>query len=232
MTNDSLCTKICLLTDGRSINKEHAMVRTVKKADVRRQEILEAAQRLFQSKGFEETSMQDVMQDLGIAKGTIYHYFKSKDVLLEAVVEAIVDEDIQQKWELIKQTPGTALQRFQVLLARGSLADQNKDILHHLHKVGNTGMHIRLLAATLTKEAEIYAELIQQGCEEGIFQTDAPLECAEFILSAVQLLTDVGVYPWTQEQLLRRVIAFPALIEAQLKAPAGVFQFLSQALSS
>jgi AcrR family transcriptional regulator len=204
------------------------MVRTVKKAEVRKLEIVETAKNLFQSKGFNETSMQDVMGQLGIAKGTIYHYFKSKEELLEAVVEHIVNEEIKQKRILMNETSGTALERFRTLVERGSAAEHNEEILEHLHKTGNMGMHIRLLAATLTKEAELYAELIQRGCEEGVFQTDTPLECAEFILSAVQFLTDMGVYPWTQEQLLRRAMAFPRLIEAQLKAPPGSFQFLFQ----
>jgi len=204
------------------------MVRIVKKAEVRRLEIVEMAKSLFQTKGFDETSMQDVIEQLGIAKGTIYHYFKSKEELLEAVVEYIVEEEIKQKRTLMSEISGTALERFRVLVERGSTADHNEEILGHLHKAGNMGMHIRLLAATLTKEAGLYAELIQQGCAEGIFQTDAPLECAEFILSAVQFLTDMGVYPWTQEQLFRRVMAFPRLIEAQLKAPPGSFQFLFQ----
>jgi len=78
----------------------------------------------------------------------------------------------------------------------------------------------------LTKQAPFYGELIRQGCQEGIFQTDAPLECAEFILSAIQFLTDSGIYPWTQEDLARRVRAFPGLIEVQLKAVPGSFQFM------
>ena len=88
-------------------------------------------------------------------------------------------------------------------------------------------MHIRLLAATLVKQAPLYGKLIQQGCDEGIFQTDSPLTCAEFILSAVQFLTDLGIYPWTQEDLIRRAQAFPKLIEQQLKAPTGSFQFMT-----
>ncbi len=71
-------------------------------------------------------------------------------------------------------------------------------------------------------------ELIWQGCEEGIFQTDTPLECAEFILAAVQFLTDSGIYNWTQEDLMRRTRAFPKLIEQQLKAPSGAFQFMTK----
>lgn len=208
------------------------MVRTVKKAEERKQEIVEAAKRLFNSKGYDATSMQDVMEDVGIAKGTIYHYFKSKDELLQAVVEFIVDAEIEKKKALLLETHGTALERFKVLIAAGSAADREQEVLQELHNANNTGMHIRLLAATLVKEAELYAGLIQQGCDEGIFHTDSPLECAEFILTAVQFLTDVGVYPWTPDQLLRRGMAFPALIEAQLQAPPGSFQFLFQMPSS
>ena len=82
----------------------------------------------------------------------------------------------------------------------------------------------------LIKQAPLYAKLIRQGCEEGLFQTEAPLECAEFILSGIQFLTDRGIYPWTQEDLMRRIRAFPKLIEQQLKAPAGSFQFLVEAI--
>lgn len=54
------------------------MVRTVKDPETRRQEIVATASQLFQSKSYKHTSMNDVMDALGIAKGTIYHYFKSK----------------------------------------------------------------------------------------------------------------------------------------------------------
>jgi hypothetical protein len=113
-----------------------------------------------------------------------------------------------------------------MLIRAGNTAADNNEILEHLHQPGNTGMHIHLLAATLVKQAQLYGELIRQGCEEGIFRTDTPLECAEFILSAIQFLTDTGVYPWTQEELIRRARAFPGLIEAQLKAAPGSFEFM------
>lgn len=202
------------------------MVRIVKKAAQRKAELVQAARRLFQTKGYDQTTMQDVMDDLGIAKGTIYHYFKSKEDLLEAVTEYIVDENIQRMQTILDQAEGNALQKMRMLIEAGSIAADNSEILEHLHQPGNTGMHIHLLAATLEKQAQLYAQLFRQGCAEGIFQTDTPLECAEFILSAVQFLTDTGVYPWTQETLFRRASAFPALIEAQLKAAPGSFNFL------
>ena len=202
------------------------MVRIVKKAEERRSEILKTARHLFQTKEYDKTTMQDVMDHLGIAKGTIYHYFKSKEELLEAVIENIVDENIGQMQLAIRDMKGNALGKIRILIGAGSIAENNNKVLDHLHQPGNTGMHTRLLAVALIKQAPLYGELIRQGCEEGIFQTDTPLECAEFILSAIQFLTDPGIYPWTQDDLIRRARAFPCLIEAQLKAAPGSFQFM------
>ena len=78
----------------------------------------------------------------------------------------------------------------------------------------------------------MYGKLIQQGCDEGFFHTDTPLECVEFILSGLQFLTDVGMHPWTQEDLNRRFLAFPRMIERLLQAPLGSFQFVLDQMSS
>lgn len=201
------------------------MTRIVKKSFIRKAEIVQAARELIQTKEYEKMTLQDVMDRLGIAKGTIYHYFKSKEELLEAVVENIVNEHFEKMQTLIQETKGTALEKMQILLEKSNEVSA-PPVLQQLHKKGNEAMHIRLLAATLIKQAPLYEKLIQQGCEEGIFQTDNPLECAEFILSAVQFLTDIGIYAWTKEDLARRIQAFPKLIEQQLKAPSGSFHFL------
>jgi AcrR family transcriptional regulator len=202
------------------------MARIVKKAEVRRAEIIQAARGLFQTKGYEKVTMQEVMERLGIAKGTIYHYFQSKEEVLEAVVESIVEEQITRMQQVVNEAEGSALDKLRLLIQAGRAAEGGEEILKSLHHSGNVGMHTRLLAVALIGQAPLYAELIRQGCEEGLFQTDHPLECAEYLLSALQFLTDTGVYPWTQDQLIRRAMAFPRLIEAQLKAPQGSFQFL------
>jgi AcrR family transcriptional regulator len=206
------------------------MPRIVKKPFERKAEIIKATRHLIQIKEYEKMTLQDIMDQLGIAKGTIYHYFKSKEELLEAVVENIVNEHLEKMQSLIKEKKGTALQKMKMLLEK-SHGFAAPFVLQQLHKKGNEAMHIRLLATALIKQAPIYATLIQQGCKEGVFQTDTPLECSEFILSAVQFLTDVGIYPWTKEDLTRRIDAFPRLIEQQLRAPKGSFRFLSTLVS-
>jgi AcrR family transcriptional regulator len=204
------------------------MPRIVKKPDERRAEIIQAAGQLFLSQSYSHTSMQDVMNKVKIAKGTIYHYFKSKEELLEAVVQDIVDSSMEEMTDLVEKSKGTALEKMKLLIRKGNLAKENQELLSDLHSGGNEGVHIRLLAVALVKQSRIYEQVIRQGCEEGTFQTENPLEAAEFILSGFQFLTDLGIYPWSQEDLKRRVKAFPKLIEKQLNAPPGSFRFLSK----
>ncbi|MBA3238229.1 MAG: TetR/AcrR family transcriptional regulator [Parachlamydiaceae bacterium] len=201
------------------------MKRIVKKPTERRAEIIKTARDLFLAKDYDKTTMQDFMNHLGIAKGTIYHYFKSKEELLEAVIEDIVNQHFEKVQILIQETKGNALEKIQALVTEGSKVPATS-VLGQLHERGNEAMHTRLLVATLMKQAPLYAKLIQQGCEEGLFQTHAPLECAEFILSGIQFLTDLGISPWTQEDLSRRTKAFPKLIERLLQAPTDSFKFI------
>lgn len=201
------------------------MVRTVKKPEKRKREIVETACQLYLSKGYDKTTMRDVMEQLQIAKGTIYHYFKSKDQLLDAVVTQIVEDDHTKMRQLVDSAEGSALEMME-FLALHSANNQDQQTLDSLHLPNNANLHIRLLGKLVTTQALIYGEFIEQGCREGIFETDHPIECAEFILSSISFLTDIGIYPWSEEQLMRRILAIPDMTEALLKAPKGSFQFL------
>ncbi|NGX59604.1 MAG: HTH-type transcriptional repressor KstR2 [Chlamydiae bacterium] len=202
------------------------MVRTVKKPKQRRHEIVKASRELFLKQGYENTTMQDVMTKLQIAKGTTYHYFKSKEALLEAVVEDMVTEYMAIVEKALNECEGDALDKMRVLVTAGRVAPSQPDTVEDLHRPGNVGLHVRLLAVTLSRLAPLYARVISQGCEEGLFRTEHPLECAEMILAGIQFITDVGCYPWNPQDLKRRSRAIPRLFENQLQAPKNAFNFL------
>jgi AcrR family transcriptional regulator len=205
------------------------MARIVKKAEERKKEIIQAARDFFREKGQEHVTMQELMDRLKIAKGTIYHHFPSKDDLLEAIVEDLVDEELRRKEALLEKARAgnlKALEKMRLLLTGDNLAKENERILDNLHRAENSEMHAKQLGRYLIKLAPLFAEVVAEGCAEGVFNTERPLECAEFILAGAQFLTDVGFYPWSQEQIVRRMKAFPFLIEAQLGAPSGSFGFL------
>lgn len=205
------------------------MGRVVKKASERRNEIIKAAREHFQTQDFKKITMQDLMQKLNIAKGTIYHHFASKGDILEAVVEDMVDEELIRKQTLLKEHQDLKpLEKLIRLITESSMAHDNEKLLENLHHPDNSAIHTRQLARFLLKLAPLYASVISEGCEEGVFRTKHPLECAEFLIAGVQFLTDIGFYPWDEEQLHRRMEAFPFLVETLLGAPAGSFNFLKQ----
>ena len=207
------------------------MARIVKNAEDRREEIIKAARELFETKDYDKSTMQDIMVKLNIAKGTIYHYFQSKQALLEAVVENIVDEELEEKRKLLSSSRVKdlkAIEKIKVLVTENKTDEENEQILKNLHHPENAEMHTKQLGRYITKLAPIWAELFSQGCREGVFKIDYPLETAEFILAGVQFLTDTGFYPWSESQIARRMKAFTFLIETQLGAPAGSFAFLNE----
>lgn len=201
-------------------------MRIVKKPEDRRREIVSVSKQLFLEKDYENTSIQEVIERLNIAKGTVYHYFKSKTELLDAVVQDCVDEYLVEVKKTWRGGTGSAIEKMHTLIAASKASEQLVLSIEALHKPGNIGMHTRLLAMTVLKLAPLYAEVIEQGCQEGIFQTDHPLECAEFLLASIQFLIDPGFYPWNSQDLVRRIAAIPSLIESQLRAPKGSFNFL------
>lgn len=72
------------------------MTRVVKDPEERKAELLDAAEALFIEKGFEQTLVSDIVKKLGVAQGTFYYYFKSKDEMLIAILE--------RKWDLFLKT--------------------------------------------------------------------------------------------------------------------------------
>jgi AcrR family transcriptional regulator len=201
------------------------MARIVKKPAERKLEIIKAAAYLFRNNQYDKTSMQDIMDYVGITKGAIYHYFESKEELLEAVIEDIVKTNVAQTEKIIQKSKGNAIEKIRFVSDASNIAHDNQNILNYLHR-SNDIMHIRVLIATLINLIPLNEKLIIQGCDEGIFQTDNPLECAEFILFAVQFLTDIGIHSWKQEEINRRARAFPRLIEKMLSSPSGSFNFI------
>lgn len=204
------------------------MVRTVKDPETRKAEIILSARRLFQTRDYEKTTMQDVMNELGIAKGTIYYYFKSKEDLLDAVIDQMADEAYEKMEHVVKHGKGNALELIQQLIAAGNISDENPDLLDHLHNPSNSGMHATMLAISIKRMAPLYAQVMYRGCDEGLFKVENPLETAEFLLTAVQFLTDTGIYQWTEDDLIRRAAALPGILETLVQAKPGSFQFLFQ----
>ena len=188
---------IALLTGGRSIDsgrREEKMVRIVKEPEVRRNEILDAAERLMVAKGYEQMAIRDIVDELQIAKGTVYHYFDSKQALLMALVERI-GEKVEQLILPIVSDPTLSAQdkmvRFFAVLDQHKRA--HKDLVLAFLRVWyadeNAIFRHKLYMARTKRISPWLSQIIQEGVAEGVFTTPYPGQAARMILS---LLEDLG----------------------------------------
>ena len=75
----------------------------MKEAEERKKEILDIAEQLFIEKGFDNTSTNDILREIGIARGTLYYYFKSKEEILDAVIDRITNQLVEKSKEIFDQ---------------------------------------------------------------------------------------------------------------------------------
>ncbi|MBN1538594.1 MAG: TetR/AcrR family transcriptional regulator [Candidatus Thermoplasmatota archaeon] len=165
------------------------MSRTVKDHDVRKKEIVETAERLFLKYGYEETPIKLIIDDIGIAKGTFYHYFSSKDDLLNILVDKLIDEVTNTIRQISEDTEGGPIQRmFSVSHYFRTLAIGKEKMTDYLHEDRNAHIHLKIEKKVMPPLIDCYAKLIEEGNREGLFRTGDPRITAAVLLGAASQL--------------------------------------------
>lgn len=164
------------------------MARVVKEPEVRRSEILDAAQQMFYTRGYEQTSVQDIIDQVGIAKGTFYHYFGSKVELLDQLIERMVDQAMVFIEAVATDDQLDAPQKMIQMFSRvGSWKTQSKafllDILRPYYSDDNAVLRQKMQTMGVARMAPYFTEIIGQGVAEGRFVTDHPDDLAGVILA-------------------------------------------------
>lgn len=164
------------------------MTRIVKKHDVRLNEIIDAAQMLFYTKGFDVASVNEIINTIGIAKGTFYHYFTSKYDLLNAVIERFITQISESIQPILHNENINAVEKLNTCFRQiGQIKFEKKEFMFELLKIMNKDENIILRYKMITRSIEfltpIISQIIQQGIDERLFSTDYPTECTEYILS-------------------------------------------------
>ncbi len=167
------------------------MARVKLPPEERRAQIVSAARRLFTTKGVAETSVSDIVKTIGIAQGTFYWYFATKEEALNAVVQEMADETCGAI-AAVSRSPGlNALQKFariwEVFFAN---AAREGEFFAHFHREGNEQFHGQLTQETARRLTPIFAEIIKQGLAEEIFDTLYPEEAANVVFSACLAIHD------------------------------------------
>jgi AcrR family transcriptional regulator len=173
------------------------MARIVKEEEraARRNEIIDAAQRLIFTKGYEQTSIQNVLDELHISKGAFYHYFDSKQTLLEAIILRMSDEAMRLVTPIVRDPNLSALEKFHQYFDTGARwKTARKDFFLSLMEVwyrdDNALLRQRLFATMVEFSSPLFTEIICQGVDEKVFTTAYPDQIAAVVLVLFQGLSD------------------------------------------
>lgn len=210
------------------------MARIVKKPHERRSELIACAQKFFLTKGYERTTVSDIVEEIGVAKGTFYYYFDSKQDILEALVDDLAALAVEQIKEIIADESLPAItkwtQAFQVLnkwkLGR---KEEMLAITRVLYQNENVHLQHKLRINLVKLIAPEFAKIIDQGIKEGVFSTAFVEESAEIALAILQTfsdaMADMLLNPKKHDNpastIRRQLEAAGTAIERVLGAPEG-----------
>ncbi len=200
----------------------------------RRNEILDAAQRFVATKGFEQMTIEDILADLSISKGAFYHYFQSKGVLLEALIDRMGEEARQVLLPILADPQLSAMEKLQHWFDRAAQwKTARRDLLLSLIRVwyhdDNAVVRLKLRSETLAWMRPLLAQVIRQGIAEGIFSPAHPEQVGQVVFS---MLYDLGdslaeglvagqVDEGTFAEAQGETAAFTDAVERALGTPSG-----------
>lgn len=197
-------------------------MKTVKEGEVRRREILVAARELFVKKGYEQTSVNDILKIVDIAKGTFYYYFASKEKVLEAIILDIVEEGAGRAEKILKDKSVPLVNRIMMaIMAQAPEFEGSNQIKEELHKVENVKLERLYLRAMLKRMTPVLQESFLEGLERDIFHMEYPTECIESILLLGHMMFDCDVFEWEMEDYPRKIQAFLCNAERMLGTEEG-----------
>jgi AcrR family transcriptional regulator len=199
---------------------------------VRRDAFLDVAQRLIVTKGYEQTSIQDVLDALEASRGALYHYFDSKQALLDGVVERFADEALETIEPILTDSSLPALTKLERVL--GGIARfkaEQKELVLAILEIwssdGNALVRERLRHLTVKRMVPILTLVIRQGVEEGSITSSDPEETARMVLYLLQGYQELATEHFlgrqagtiSYEQVLKSNRAVTEAFERVLGAP-------------
>ncbi len=176
--------------------------------------ILEVSGRLFLEKGYENTTIQDIVDGLdGLTKGAVYHHFKSKEDIICALSGKLSSDN--NPLVLVKQRKDlNALQKMREAVKLNQQNTKEKQLhMEALPLLKNPRVFAEMIKSDRQNLTPLWLDLIEEGIADGSIQTEYPREIAELI----PLLGDVWLYPnifpATKEEMIHKFTFFKEMLE-------------------
>ncbi len=224
------------------------MPRVVKEDDyaARRNEILDVTRQLIYTKGYEQMSIQDILDALKISKGAFYHYFDSKPALLEALIDRMGDEAEATFLPLLDDPALPALEKLCCYFSnavqwKAAQKDYMLALLRIWYSDENAITRQKVFAKMLQRVAPSFTRVIQQGVQEGTLSTSFPEQATEISLYLILGLGDkfgeiifgreAGIIKLSTEEKFRimqkAVAGYTDALERVLGASAGSIHLMN-----
>ena len=167
----------------------------------RRDAFVDAAIRLIQVQGYEQLSVQDVIEEVGVSKGAFFHYFESKAALLAAVVDRMVEAATVAVAPVAADPGLTALGKLQGIF--GGIAqwksaqpelrpDAVAELARSWYSDENTIVIERMRAAVAARITPLLLEILREGAADGSFSLASPEGTASVVTSLILGLNEVA----------------------------------------
>lgn len=155
----------------------------------RRREILQVATKLFVKQGFEATSMNQIVEQVGISKGLIYHYFTDKDNLIEQVIANLV-QDALEKVEAKSKNTTDFCKRLAIFVDSWfELVFLNSKLVSNLSSCNRCSLFALMKDFYTEYFSQYCKQVIEQGQQEGIIAIEYPLEMFQIAFTGCAFTT-------------------------------------------
>lgn len=176
--------------------------------------ILDVSQRLFLEKGYENTTIQDIVDELGgLTKGAVYHHFKSKEEIMDAVGDRMFFSN--NPFEAVRgRTDLNGLQKLREAVRLNQSDEERVRLTAQSIPIAKSP---RLLQEMIVSNRKVltpyFLELIEEGNRDGSMHTDYPREIAELLPLLTSLWLLPSVYPASREQMKRKFLFLGEMLE-------------------
>ena len=189
------------------------------------QKILDTAERLFIKKGYDHTSLQDIIESTGLSKGGIYHHFASKEDIFYYVCNRIGQRNGEVLSQVRDDPALSGLDKLRTIFKVSLHPDRQAKMFCMMpYLLDNERFLASEMRSIFMEVAPCFIEpIIRQGIADGSIQTDAPKELAE----AMMLLSDIWINPIVQPSTPEEIRARCAMYN-QLFAPFGITDLIDE----
>jgi AcrR family transcriptional regulator len=191
----------------------------VKKGTALKNKILETAHLFFSEKGYDKTSVNDVINKLGISKGAFYHYFNSKDEVLDAIILGYTTEAVDMLYEIVYDPSLNGLEKYIKMFAEAQARrKKNAERFSYLTQLFLNEENLLFRHRYIEKIIELtkppFILILQQGVKEGLFIINHPDETAELIIRLSNIYrTKIAMLTLTLKNNPNNLLKIQSIIE-------------------